>query len=653
MISTGLLTAISLTLSAWNPTGFRWNPGEFPIPYCITANGTRSSASSADQRQAVVNAIRAWRSAGAGHPDGIGALSCTTFDARASTQACRTGINLQDGQNNFFWESNWTQGSSTLGVTHYAARGGSCGTLNGPSGNINLNCTYDGDIEFNDATTTWSADGSGGTDITSIAVHEYGHFIGLGHCDSNGTCNRGRAVMYSSYPGGTVRVPFNDDVQGACALYPGTPGGVGYPCTASNQCTSNICINAGSNGYCTQVCGACPQGYACEANPSNPIQQICLRDDGTNKDLCELCSWGLPDACANNGMCLSGLPETNQGRCATPCPNPSATDGACPTDYTCVPVQNSGQYCVPKSSDCNDLSNFTELQLGQTCGGTPPCATGLTCIGICSQSCTSSPDNCPAGFVCETFSFQSGLQSYCAPPVGEGQNCDGIKACPSGPCLLANSGGHSICYQECTGDPAACNNAQTCTTYTISGRTVGLCDPPGVPPRIIDAGVPGNVDATIPGNMDANSNSCSCDINAGICDSLGGVQCTCDPDCGPGNPGADGGTGGGSNNGICSCDEFFYCEPGCDCDQECPCDCDETFDCDLNASQSECLCDPECYGGSSEPQKIQGGSGCQGTGCQTISAGFSGDFTDTGATRDSAIFFGFLLAAFVVRRRLR
>jgi hypothetical protein len=139
--------------------------------------------------------------------------------------------------------------------------------------------------------------------------------------------------MYAAYAGGTLRVPFADDIQGACALYPGTPGGLGWACNQNSTCTSNICVNPGASGYCTQTCGTCPVGYACGPNPQNAGQQVCLRDDGLNKQLCEVCQTGLPGACANNGICITGLPSPQEGRCVTP------AAGGCPMNYQSLQVQ--------------------------------------------------------------------------------------------------------------------------------------------------------------------------------------------------------------------------------------------------------------------------------------------------------------------------
>lgn len=67
-----------------------------------------------------------------------------------------------------------------------------------------------GDAHFDDA-ENWSENGSG-IDFASVAVHEFGHSIGLNHsADAN-------AVMYAAYS--TIRRDLtNDDISGAQAMY--------------------------------------------------------------------------------------------------------------------------------------------------------------------------------------------------------------------------------------------------------------------------------------------------------------------------------------------------------------------------------------------------------------------------------------------------
>lgn len=588
------LAAIALLNSAgWLPSGHRWSNQDIPVPYCISANATNTNRSAAQQRAAVTAAIDSWRA-------GVG-LSCTTYNATAQPAAnCNAVQNSQDGQNNIFWENNWNQGSGTIGVT-WSQFFGNCGNVTDDLGNFhNLQCSLDADIEFNDVHFFWDSAGND-TDIQSISVHEYGHFIGLDHCNDNGTCQIGTGVMYAAYPGGMIRQPTNDDVQGGCGLYPGTPGGLHWPCAGNNDCSAApICVNPGPAGYCTQTCGNCPAGYICDTNPQNAAQTVCLVDDGLNRDLCEVCQAGFPDACANNGECFTGIPETNVGRCAIPCPNPAAPQGGCPNLYDCYGVQNSStDYCFPRSSDCTDLNNFVELQLGQSCDGDPVCASGLECIGICTPACTGGPGQgtCPSGYACETFNFQSGPESFCAPPVNEGQSCNGVKACTTGPCLSVNN--QATCYRDCEGNPNACNNAQTCNTYQLSGGgMVSICEPPGVPPRP-DAGIPpdsGQVEMP-----DAGCTDPSCEeMDAGM---MGGEDAMVSPveDAGNTMPKPDAGT-----VNVCRCDVTFACDPGCnECDPECgACTCDESFACDPGCDD----CDPECS------DRGGGSCGCTSTG---------------------------------------
>jgi hypothetical protein len=565
-----LETTFTLLLVAWEPTGLRWSSSQFPIPYCITTNGTNTNVNAAGQRAAIEGAIESWVNTNNG-----GTLSCTTFVAAPAGFQCTTGVNGNDAEPNIFFEDNWGNGSGAIGVTWSTSSGVGCGSVTDDGGqNHSLQCKYDSDIELNDANYFWTNNG-GGTDIQSISVHEFGHFIGLDHCGGDGQnngCDLGDGVMYAAYPGGEIRTLFNDDVQGACALYPGTPGGLGWPCANNGQCTSGICVNAGTNGYCTQTCGSCPNGFLCDANPQNPGQMVCLRDDGLNKDQCEVCQLSIPGACIDNGICIQGLPSNSEGRCVMPC----GGGGTCDMNYQCVQVQfqdgSTGDYCFPRSSDCNDPGNFTELQLGQACSGNPPCAAGLECVGagaagICSPECTNNPSGCPMGWACADF--QGGV-SYCLPAVNEGQPCQGNVACSVGPCLIT-SGTNATCFRDCAGNPSVCNNAQQCNTYNLQGGgTVSICEPPGVPPNPPDAGV---VDTGVPPPPDS-----------GVVGPDGGPV----PDSGVVDPKPD---AGGQNPQVCSCDITFGCD-NCDCDPECACDCDVSFACDPRCDS----CDPECGG---------------------------------------------------------
>lgn len=584
MLASQLVTTTLLSIG-WLPTGLRWSPGDQPVPYCISANATRTSLSPAAQRQEVLNAINVWVSTGQG-----GSLSCSTYSVTNATFTCSVGIDTGDRQPNIFWERNWTSGSQTIGVTWSTSQGGpgSCGSVVDDTGtNHSLRCKWDSDIEFNDVQYTWTNSGQGGTDIASIAAHEYGHFIGLDHCNTNNTCSPGTAIMYANYIGGALRVPSNDDVQGGCGLYQGQTGGLGWPCTNNNQCNSNICVDPGPNGYCSQSCGNCPTGYIC-GNAANP--NVCIRDDGRNRGVCEVCQGGIPDACANNGLCVGGFPSPNEGRCVQPC----GGGGTCDPLFRCVTYtdgngQTLGDFCVPRSSNCNDLNNINELSIGQRCGqNTPPCEPQLTCVssgqdGICTQDC-SGGGACPQGFACETF---QGGQGWCLPAVGEGDSCSDIfVSCGTGPCLRNPANGALTCYLDCAGNPSTCNNAQTCNTYNLQGGgTVSVCEPPGVPPNPPDGGViirdagPGQ-----PGR-DAGVNNPNRDAGVGV------------------NPTRDAGmsTTNPPQPQYCLCDTTYECDAdpnaggtACQCDVECMCECDLSYSCDPGCG----YCDPECGGGT-------------------------------------------------------
>ncbi len=76
-------------------------------------------------------------------------------------------------------------------------------------GNPGLSSIFSGTITFSDA-LTWSPDGSGGTNFHSVALHEIGHVLGLGHVnDSSEIMN----------PVISVDVLGDGDILGAQILY--------------------------------------------------------------------------------------------------------------------------------------------------------------------------------------------------------------------------------------------------------------------------------------------------------------------------------------------------------------------------------------------------------------------------------------------------
>ncbi|KAK3406616.1 hypothetical protein EUGRSUZ_K02794, partial [Eucalyptus grandis] len=67
-----------------------------------------------------------------------------------------------------------------------------------------------------DADEKWAVDppsGSAAFNVETVALHEIGHLLGLGHSDVEG------AIMYSSIAPGTTKGLHADDIQGIKALY--------------------------------------------------------------------------------------------------------------------------------------------------------------------------------------------------------------------------------------------------------------------------------------------------------------------------------------------------------------------------------------------------------------------------------------------------
>ncbi|KAF8390343.1 hypothetical protein HHK36_024868 [Tetracentron sinense] len=109
------------------------------------------------------------------------------------------------------------QGSNTADMVIGFHRGdhGDGAPFDGPSGTVaHAAAPTDGRFHY-DADESWSTNPSQGVmDLESVAVHEIGHLLGLGHSSVTG------AIMYPTIPSGvTKRQLHGDDIQGIRTLY--------------------------------------------------------------------------------------------------------------------------------------------------------------------------------------------------------------------------------------------------------------------------------------------------------------------------------------------------------------------------------------------------------------------------------------------------
>lgn len=180
--------------AAYVTSGFKWASGSASWSYDGTgaAGGVSGTASGALQA-----AAGTWGQQGAafafsgGSPSGNG------------TGACGGGT---DGSNTVGWAP---QSGSVLAVT--------CSWFSSSGSPFKSAVEFDMQI---DPDWNWSTGSPIQVDLQSVALHEFGHALGLNHSGS------GSAVMYASYSTGSdKRTPTADDVSGILAIYGPTGGG--------------------------------------------------------------------------------------------------------------------------------------------------------------------------------------------------------------------------------------------------------------------------------------------------------------------------------------------------------------------------------------------------------------------------------------------
>jgi MYXO-CTERM domain-containing protein len=162
----------------------------------------------------------------------------------------------------------------------------------------------DADMVFNDVGFCWNDSGTRGcVDTQSIATHEEGHFLGLGHT------NVADATMAAFYAdGSSLRTLADDDIEGVCALYP--IGGTAAASTGGGASDCGGCFNGSlaSGGECEARFADCRASSSC-VEFFNCVAEC--QDDG--------CIEGCVDASPDGARIYADMVDCVCDDCATEC----------------------------------------------------------------------------------------------------------------------------------------------------------------------------------------------------------------------------------------------------------------------------------------------------------------------------------------------
>ncbi|MFH0779056.1 MAG: FG-GAP-like repeat-containing protein, partial [Candidatus Eisenbacteria bacterium] len=180
----------------WYFSGQKWADTSMPVEYYINKDGAANCTG--DEFAAVRRGMKAWERI---HQAYFAACYMDTTSARAMAYADTL---LKDGKNVISWENLGGGTPTTLGEAHWLYKS---------------NLIYEADIELNDnAAVKWSALStdscvSGRYDLQSVAAHEFGHWMSLGHSSDK------LATMYCWTDTNTARGRTLNDCDGDAMRY--------------------------------------------------------------------------------------------------------------------------------------------------------------------------------------------------------------------------------------------------------------------------------------------------------------------------------------------------------------------------------------------------------------------------------------------------
>jgi len=232
----GLTLTLTSSVSAYTlntvaESGARWR--SFPVS--MKLNPTNSGLTDAEVQRVISSAMGKWNTGTA-----IDMLDVSSVDHSVTSA---TGMNM-DGVNSITFSKSFREDSNGFDPDVTVAVGGQYG---------DGDTMVDAFIIFNAESVVWSTDKvnnanrsiSYGDDLETIALHELGHVLGLGHTTVSG------AVMNATRTSKTVRELSQDDIEGGQYLANSGASGSGNSSSSNASKTAgcgSISNNTGNSG---------------------------------------------------------------------------------------------------------------------------------------------------------------------------------------------------------------------------------------------------------------------------------------------------------------------------------------------------------------------------------------------------------------------
>jgi hypothetical protein len=247
----------------------------------------------------------------------------------------------------------------------------------------------------------------------------------------------------ATFPPDQVQLDFSGEAPNPADGWQPEPGGIGYPCSADNDCLEGFCIQTLDGKMCTETCmEECPLGWDCVPHtPSQPDEiYVCAPPFVSLCRPCEVnvdCKLGGLDA---GEVCVIYGAAGNY--CGSSCDSTADDGSECPEGYHCVESEDisgaTAEYCVVSEGDCQCVQAFVDEGAATTCyaandwgicAGLRECtAAGLTDCSAAipaEEFCNGQDDNCD-----DQVDEETGGE-YCL-VINEHGSCPGLEVCSAG-----------------------------------------------------------------------------------------------------------------------------------------------------------------------------------------------------------------------------